>query len=247
MIFFVLVAATVKKNSVSDQPATCPLCGATLRQSRNLRRHLELLHFGVGRSTVRVRSRKGSVKQQQQQQHQQQQQPQPQPQPQPQQTGQPGQDISTPHTPRTPPSAPSSLSQPDLHSPPPAVSQATSIHSPSLGLVMPAQQMAHVSAGSTIMGLSPMCQNGQVLRIPRHEDLQQQQQQPPTQQDRPGGSGLCEPAPVLGCMLPPMPSPHDPMFRQHHTDLLRGAGLYAETRAPTRTPGNPAGLRQEVA
>jgi hypothetical protein len=44
-----------------------------------------------------------------------------------------------------------------------------------------------------------------------------------------------------------MPSPHDPMFRQHHTDLLRGAGLYAETRAPTRTPGNPAGMRQEVA
>jgi hypothetical protein len=58
---------------------------------------------------------------------------------------------------------------------------------------------------------------------------------------------LCDPAPVLGCMLPPMPSPHDPLFRQHHTDLLRGAGLYAETRAPTRTPGNPAGMRQEVA
>ena len=25
-----------------------PLCGAVIRQSRNLRRHLELLHFGVG-------------------------------------------------------------------------------------------------------------------------------------------------------------------------------------------------------
>lgn len=34
--------------SLSDQPASCPLCGAILRQSRNLRRHLELLHFGLG-------------------------------------------------------------------------------------------------------------------------------------------------------------------------------------------------------
>nr|XP_012147129.1 PREDICTED: uncharacterized protein LOC105661736 [Megachile rotundata] len=33
---------------MSDQPASCPLCGAILRQSRNLRRHLELLHFGLG-------------------------------------------------------------------------------------------------------------------------------------------------------------------------------------------------------
>lgn len=47
-----------KARSMSDQPATCPLCGAILRQSRNLRRHLELLHFGNGKpskSSVRVR------------------------------------------------------------------------------------------------------------------------------------------------------------------------------------------------
>ncbi|KZC04276.1 Transcription factor GAGA [Dufourea novaeangliae] len=37
-----------KVRSMSDQPAPCPLCGAILRQSRNLRRHLELLHFGFG-------------------------------------------------------------------------------------------------------------------------------------------------------------------------------------------------------
>ncbi|XP_076380007.1 uncharacterized protein LOC117221623 isoform X3 [Megalopta genalis] len=37
-----------KARSMSDQPASCPLCGAILRQSRNLRRHLELLHFGFG-------------------------------------------------------------------------------------------------------------------------------------------------------------------------------------------------------
>lgn len=37
-----------KARSMSDQPASCPLCGAILRQSRNLRRHLELLHFGLG-------------------------------------------------------------------------------------------------------------------------------------------------------------------------------------------------------
>lgn len=39
-----------KARSLSDQPASCPLCGAILRQSRNLRRHLELLHFGLGNS-----------------------------------------------------------------------------------------------------------------------------------------------------------------------------------------------------
>ncbi|XP_063230780.1 longitudinals lacking protein, isoforms H/M/V-like isoform X2 [Bacillus rossius redtenbacheri] len=123
---------TSKKNSVSDQPATCPLCGATLRQSRNLRRHLELLHFGVGRSTVRVRTRKE-----------------------------------------------------------PGTSPA---------VCPPAQLPVHV----------------------------------------------CEPAPVLTCLLPPMPCPGDPVFRQqqhHHADLLRGAGLYADTRAPAEVPD----LRQGVA
>lgn len=37
-----------KSRTLSDQPTTCPLCGAIIRQSRNLRRHLELLHFGIG-------------------------------------------------------------------------------------------------------------------------------------------------------------------------------------------------------
>ncbi|XP_015119628.1 transcription factor GAGA isoform X1 [Diachasma alloeum] len=50
-----------KVKNVSDQPTTCPLCGAILRQSRNLRRHLELLHFAPGNSGnagIRVRRRK---------------------------------------------------------------------------------------------------------------------------------------------------------------------------------------------
>jgi hypothetical protein len=38
-----------KIRGASDQPTTCPFCGATLRQARNLRRHLEMLHFGVGK------------------------------------------------------------------------------------------------------------------------------------------------------------------------------------------------------
>lgn len=38
-----------KIRGASDQPAICPLCGATLRQARNLRRHLEMLHFGAGK------------------------------------------------------------------------------------------------------------------------------------------------------------------------------------------------------
>ncbi|XP_015596776.1 protein bric-a-brac 1 isoform X2 [Cephus cinctus] len=52
-----------KARSVSDQPATCPLCGALLRQSRNLRRHLELLHFGTGKPIkqgVRISGRRSS-------------------------------------------------------------------------------------------------------------------------------------------------------------------------------------------
>ena len=50
-----------KARSMSDQPASCPLCGAILRQSRNLRRHLELLHFGFGssnKSGVHMRHRR---------------------------------------------------------------------------------------------------------------------------------------------------------------------------------------------
>ncbi|XP_063697581.1 transcription activator GAGA [Culicoides brevitarsis] len=34
-----------KSKSQSEQPATCPICSAIIRQSRNLRRHLELRHF----------------------------------------------------------------------------------------------------------------------------------------------------------------------------------------------------------
>jgi len=34
-----------KLKSQSEQPATCPICSATISQSRNLRRHLELRHF----------------------------------------------------------------------------------------------------------------------------------------------------------------------------------------------------------
>ncbi|CAB3372247.1 Hypothetical predicted protein [Cloeon dipterum] len=38
-----------KIRGASDQPTSCPFCGAMLRQARNLRRHLEMLHFGVGK------------------------------------------------------------------------------------------------------------------------------------------------------------------------------------------------------
>lgn len=39
-------AALADKKGISEQPAACPLCHAIIRQSRNLRRHLELKHFG---------------------------------------------------------------------------------------------------------------------------------------------------------------------------------------------------------
>lgn len=38
-------AAKPRSRSQSEQPATCPICFAIIRQSRNLRRHLELRHF----------------------------------------------------------------------------------------------------------------------------------------------------------------------------------------------------------
>uniref|UniRef100_A0A336L0V8 CSON002591 protein n=1 Tax=Culicoides sonorensis TaxID=179676 RepID=A0A336L0V8_CULSO len=39
------LTAKQKAKSQSEQPATCPICSAIIRQSRNLRRHLELRHF----------------------------------------------------------------------------------------------------------------------------------------------------------------------------------------------------------
>lgn len=58
---FVLGDGLSKARSLSDQPVSCPLCGAILRQSRNLRRHLELLHFGLGngvKSGIHARHRR---------------------------------------------------------------------------------------------------------------------------------------------------------------------------------------------
>lgn len=52
----------IKSKSQSEQPATCPICQAVIRQSRNLRRHLELRHFkkpGVKKERVR-KSKKGT-------------------------------------------------------------------------------------------------------------------------------------------------------------------------------------------
>ncbi|XP_058065332.1 transcription factor GAGA [Anopheles bellator] len=51
----------IKSKSQSEQPATCPICQAVIRQSRNLRRHLELRHFkkpGVKKERVR-KNKKG--------------------------------------------------------------------------------------------------------------------------------------------------------------------------------------------
>lgn len=53
----------IKSKSQSEQPATCPICQAVIRQSRNLRRHLELRHFkkpGAKKERVR-KSKKGQA------------------------------------------------------------------------------------------------------------------------------------------------------------------------------------------
>ncbi|XP_053671190.1 transcription factor GAGA [Anopheles nili] len=57
----------IKSKSQSEQPATCPICQAVIRQSRNLRRHLELRHFkkpGVKKERIR-KSKKGQANQNQ--------------------------------------------------------------------------------------------------------------------------------------------------------------------------------------
>ncbi|XP_034233645.1 transcription factor GAGA-like [Thrips palmi] len=51
------------KKGLSDQPAACPLCHAIIRQSRNLRRHLELKHFGRKPNKNKSGKRKKSASQ----------------------------------------------------------------------------------------------------------------------------------------------------------------------------------------
>ncbi|XP_055589317.1 transcription factor GAGA-like [Uranotaenia lowii] len=54
----------VKSKSQSEQPATCPICQAVIRQSRNLRRHLELRHFkkpGVKKERVKKSNAAGQA------------------------------------------------------------------------------------------------------------------------------------------------------------------------------------------
>lgn len=52
----------IKNKSQSEQPATCPICQAVIRQSRNLRRHLELRHFKKpGMKKERVKKSKQGI------------------------------------------------------------------------------------------------------------------------------------------------------------------------------------------
>lgn len=53
--FFVLPGCLGAKKLVSDLPVECSVCGVILRQSRNLRRHMELIHFKVGPKLPRGR------------------------------------------------------------------------------------------------------------------------------------------------------------------------------------------------
>lgn len=59
-LFICLFLTEIKNKSQSEQPATCPICQAVIRQSRNLRRHLELRHFKKpGVKKERVKKNKG--------------------------------------------------------------------------------------------------------------------------------------------------------------------------------------------
>ncbi|KAL1124593.1 hypothetical protein AAG570_001217 [Ranatra chinensis] len=50
--------AIKKPPLISDLPVSCGICGATLRQSRNLRRHMELIHMKTETGMEPVRKRK---------------------------------------------------------------------------------------------------------------------------------------------------------------------------------------------
>lgn len=57
-----IIISEIKNKSQSEQPATCPICQAVIRQSRNLRRHLELRHFKKpGVKKERVKKSKGNA------------------------------------------------------------------------------------------------------------------------------------------------------------------------------------------
>ncbi|KAG8230935.1 GAGA Associated Factor [Ladona fulva] len=184
-----------KKSGVSDQPAVCPLCGATLRQSRNLRRHLELLHFGVSRgaSSIRVKSRTVPQRHTEQRQDHEE-----------HREGESGGEGSSP--------TPIAL----------VSTAAPTHHAHALSMVVPANPM---------MVIDPqMCgRNGD------HDPG-----------DRSGGSRICEPAPILGCVLgappihhlavqPPHPPPTDLIMRRHQDDV---AAMYPERRSPPSQGGS---------
>ncbi|KAI8123350.1 Transcription factor GAGA [Lucilia cuprina] len=50
-----------RSRSQSEQPATCPICYAVIRQSRNLRRHLELRHFAKPGVKKEKKSKSGAA------------------------------------------------------------------------------------------------------------------------------------------------------------------------------------------
>lgn len=50
------VPIKIKSKSISEQPAACPICNSVLRQSRNLKRHLELKHFSRVNGKKRVKT-----------------------------------------------------------------------------------------------------------------------------------------------------------------------------------------------
>ncbi|KAF4521795.1 GAGA Associated Factor [Ephemera danica] len=193
-----------KIKGASDQPATCPLCGATLRQARNLRRHLEMLHFGAGKLPSDADSPNEA--------HQ----------------GQRSSSRSSSH--QSVPASPGAAGTPG----------------------------SDQSAATVVVMPSSLCQPV-MLASPEeaHQSSHHHEQQQHHHQSRTAPNLAC----VLGPPLLPPPSVATSMMGHHHSQhhfmrypghpaelvnradqqILRGVGIYTDTRLPRPDPGGGMG------
>lgn len=165
---------------MSDLPAECTVCGVTLRQSRNLRRHMELIHLKVDGERIRKRRKQdgkskadedGTI-----------------------QTDE-NNPLSINETTDTTVNNAGSSQGPRLPPPPPPPHMLTSPPPPPLAMY----QTPHHNPTPQMPGPGPsttLCDTMHTTFVPTHS----------------------------------LQFTHDNVFRQHQTELLRGAGLYADTR-----------------
>uniref|UniRef100_A0A1B6EF13 BTB domain-containing protein n=1 Tax=Clastoptera arizonana TaxID=38151 RepID=A0A1B6EF13_9HEMI len=163
------------KKLMSDLPAECTVCGVTLRQSRNLRRHMELIHLKVDGDRGRKRRK---------------------------QDGKSKEEDTVIQTDEN--NHINMNDATDMSANNPGSSQVTRLPPPP----------THI--------LSPPPPPPPIYQTTHHATA------PPMSVPGPSTT-LCD---TLHTFVPThsLQFTHDNVFRQHQTELLRGAGLYADTR-----------------